>query len=328
MTKFIGRQLQVGVAREASRGGGAATPSIIIPHVDFSFDDKVSRARLSPGLGKLADSEQALVTNRYGQGDLNMDLRDQSIGYFLYSLLGTLSTTGPTDSAYTHAFSVSESVQHQSLALLVKDENITEEYKLAMVEQLEIVATMDETVKAIVSFMSKKGEAWTNFSTALTDENKFTKKHVTMKVAGAVGDLTAATAVSIKALRLLIKQNLGLDDSLGTAEPEDILNHQLTVEGEVTLNYSDATWKGYFRDPTDRAMEIKLVQNDATIGAGTNPSLTIRMPKVDFHTWDANYALDEIVTQTLSFKASYDVANTLNIISTCDLVNAKTAYTS
>lgn len=325
MAKFIGRLVELGVGKEASRGAGVA-PAFWLPKVTFSFDDKITKARSTAGIGKLADSDEAFIVNRFGQGELEMNLGDQSIGYFLYSLLGTLSTSAPVDSAYTHSFSVSESNQHQSLALVVKDPISTELYKLVMVNSIEIVASLDEMVRVTVNFLSKKGNAYSSVTPSYTAENRFTKNHISFKVASAVGGLAGASEISVKTLRLTINQNTATDDALNTAEPEDILNHQLSAEGEVTLNYEDETWKNYFKTPTDRAVQIKLNNIDATIGTGTRPSLTVQLPKADFFNWEPNYALDEIVSQTLSFKASYDVANSLNIISTCDLVNAKASY--
>lgn len=327
MGAYIGRLAEVGIEKEASRGAGAASPGHWLPKVDFSFDDKKVVARVVGSLGKLADSEEAFNVVRFGAGDMIMDLRSQAIGYFLYSLLGTLSTSGPTDSAYTHAFTIDEDNQHQSLVLFVKDPNTTEAYKLVVVNTLEIVAALDETVKANINFLSKKGNTWGSLTPSYTDESMFVRKHVKVKVAAAIGDLAAASQLSIRNLRLTMGQNAVRDDVLGTVEPEDIFNQQISVEGELTLRYDSETWKQYFTTPTDRAMEIKFENDDETIGAGaTNPSLTIQLPKVDFFGWDPDYTLDEIVTQTLSFKANYDIANTQNIIHLCSLVNGKTSY--
>jgi hypothetical protein len=325
MSKYIGRLLEVGIGKETVRGSGVA-PAFWLPKVGFSFDDKVTIARSQAGIGKLADSDEAFVVNKFGEGEIEMNLGDQSVGYFLYSLLGSLSTSGPVDSAYTHAFSIAETNTHQSLAFVVKDPNTTEDYKLVMVNSFELEATLEELVKITVGFLSKKGNAYSSVTPSYTNENRFTKNHISFKVADTIGNLAAATGISVKNLTLNITQNTVTDDALNTAEPEDILNQQLSVEGEVVLRYEDETWKNYFKTPTNRAMEIKFQNIDKTIGAGTRPSLTIQLPKVDFFEWEPDYTLDEIVLQTISFKGSYDIANSLNIISTCSLVNAKTSY--
>lgn len=325
MTKYIGRLLTLGVAKESTRGVGVA-PTYIIPDVSFSFDDKVVKVRETAGIGSIADSDNVFVTTQYGAGDLEGELRDKSFGLLLYSMLGSYSVAGPTDSAYTHSFTLSETNTHQSLCFTVNDPNTKELYRLVMMDRLEIMSELDEVVKFSASFMSKKGDGSTATMPTLTAENKFTKKHLSFKVASDIAGLSAATAVSLKSLRLTISKNVVLDDVLGTAEPEDILNKQISIEGQIKLNYTDETWKNYMRNNTTKAMQIAFTNTDATIGASTRPSLTMQFPKVDFFEWEPDYSLDDIVTQTISFKAMRDVTNSLAPISTCQLVNAVTTY--
>lgn len=325
MTKYIGRVVDIGIGRETTRGTGVI-PSYWVPKVTFNYDDKVVLARETASVGKLSDSDNSFITSKYGQGDLEGEVRDKSFGLLLYQALGTLSTSAPSDSAYTHSFSLLESAQHPSLSMWVQDPNTTEQYKLVMLESLEISMELDDVVKFTASFLGKQGVGATAQTATYVSENKFTKKHLSFKVASAIGGLAGASAVSLKRLVFRINKNVVMDDVLGTAEPEDILNRQISVEGEIELNYEDETFKGYMKNGTHRAMEIKLVNTDATIGASTNPSLTIQMPNVDFYDWDADYSNDEIVKQTMSFKAMEDVPNSLSIISTCQLVNAVASY--
>lgn len=325
MSKFIGRLVELGVGRETSRGVAAASV-YKIPQVSLSFDDKVTKARSMGALGKLEDSEEAFVTTKYGQGDIEGEIRASSFGLILYALLGSLSTAGPSDSAYTHSFTVSHNNQHQSLSLLAKDANTTELYRLAMIDSLQITAELDEVVRFSAGFMSKQAADSGATMPTLTDEYKFTKKHVFVKLAANVAGLAAASVLSIKRLNLTIAKNSELDDVLGTAEPEDIVNRQLSVEGEIMLNYNDETYKNLMKNNTVRAMEIHLQNTDELIGSSSRAGLKFQFPNVDFYDWNPDYALDEISKQTISFKASRDVANNIDSIQTCQLVNAVASY--
>ena len=327
MTKFVGRLLQIGVAKESTRGAGIA-PAIRFPQTSFSFDDKVVKARAVGGLGKLADSEEAFVTTKYGQGDLEGEIRSKGFGLLLYAMLGGYSApAAPLDSAYVHPFTISQSNQHQSLCFTVADSNTTESYSLVMLDSLEITAELDEIVRYTASFMSKASDSSSNTVPSAIDEYKFTKKHVRLKIASDIASLDSASAISVKSLSLTIAKNVVLDDVLGTAEPEDIYNRQLSVEGSVTLTYDAETYKNYMKDGTNRAVEIAFINSDQTIGGGsTNPSLKIQLPKVDFFDWEPDYSLDEIVSQTFSFKASRDVGNGQDIIHQCELINGVSSY--
>lgn len=325
MAKYIGRLVDVGIGRESSRGVGVA-PTYAIPHVTFSFDDKVTSARSVAGMSNIQDSEESFVTTKYGQGDLEGEVRASSFGLLLYAMLGTLSTSGPTDSAYTHSFSLENTNQHDSLSILVSDSNTTEIYKLAMLDSLELTQELDEILKFTASFMSKQANTSAASMPSYLAETKFTKKHLSVKFASNLAGLSGASAVSVKSLTLTISKNVVLDDVLGTAEPEDILNRQIAIEGELTLNYEAETYKNYMKDDTKRAMEIKWTNTDVTIGASTRPSFTIQLPLVDFFDWEPDYSLDEIVTQTISFKANRDISGGNNMISTCQLVNTVASY--
>ena len=325
MSKYIGRLVKVGVGRETTRGAGAS-PDYLVPHTSFSFDDKVVNTRSDAGLGRIEDSEEMFVTTKYGQGEIEGEIRASSFGLLLYSMLGSLSTTGPVDSAYTHAFSVANTNQHQSLSLVVEDSNTSELYKLVMLNSLELKFELDAVSMFTADFISKKGNSTGLAIPSPVSEYKFTKKHLSVKFADNLAALSGATSIAIKSLSLKISKNVLIDDVIGTAEPEDLLNQQLQVEGELTLNYEDQTYKDYMRNGTQKAMEIALTNTDETIGSGTNPSLTIQMPLVDFFEWEPDNSLNDIVKQTFSFKGNYDVANGSAIISTCSLVNTVISY--
>lgn len=325
MAKYIGRLVDVGIGRETSRGVGVA-PTYAIPHVSFSFDDKVTTARSVAGMSNIQDSEESFVTTKYAQGDFEGEVRLNSFGLILYAMLGTLSTSGPTDSAYTHSFSIENTNQHDTLSILVSDSNTTELYKLAALDSLELTQELDEILKFTASFMSKRSVSSGAAMPSYAAETKFTKKHLGVKFAANLAGLAAASTISVKSLTLTISKNTVLDDVLGTAEPEDILNRQIAIEGEITLNYEAETYKNYMMDDTKRAMEIKWTNTDVTIGSSTRPSLTLQFPLVDFFDWEPDYSLDEIVTQTISFKANRDLSGGNNMISTCQLVNTVASY--
>ncbi|PIV10032.1 MAG: hypothetical protein COS49_02710, partial [Candidatus Portnoybacteria bacterium CG03_land_8_20_14_0_80_41_10] len=63
-------------------------------------------------------------------------------------------------------------------------------------------------------------------------------------------------------LNFNVLKNVKVDDSLGTAEPEDINNQQLAVEGDLDLNYEAETFKNYMLNGTSKAMEIAFTNTD------------------------------------------------------------------
>lgn len=320
MSKTIGRLVKLGVAKESSRGGGG-TPAIWLSQTGLTVKPMVDEVRVEGALGSLADSEDKLIAEKYAEGDISAELRDKSFGYFLYALLGGCSSTSYL-SAYKHTFTLSETNQHQSLALTIQDGVDTNMYKLAMLNSLEISAELGGLVNFTAGFMSKS-PVGSSATYARTAENKFTKKHVKVYIADTVGNLGSATALDIKSLTLTVNKNTERDSALGTVQPVDILNKQISIEGSLNLVFEDNTYRDYMLDGDTKALRIAIINNDVTIGS-TNPALTIDLAKVDFSGWDIDRSLNEIVKQSINFKANYDLTN--GLVYACTLVNEQASY--
>lgn len=313
MTKFVGRRGIFGIAKESSRGVGVS-PTEWLPRVTASFEDKTDTAREAEGLGRIEDSDSNHVLRRYAEGDVEFEVNDRQIGMFLTSLIGAspVSAGGPT---YTHTYTLSNTNQHQSVSIYYEDPDVKKLYPLGVVSSLEFVAEPDAIVRATANIMSKASRDWTNQTEDFTDIGlKFLQQHTQIKLASDISGLSAATALSVKSLNLTISANAENDNVLGTAEPEDILNHQFSVEGSITLNKEDDTYRGYMTNGTYRAMEINF-------NRASNSGLQIQFPRVDFTEWEQDRSLDDIVSQSINFKGNYDAANALAIISTCVLTN-------
>lgn len=326
MAKLIGRQAALGIGRETTRGTPVA-PAYWLPKTEFSFDEKTNTITVPASLGVLEDSDQQHVLSKFAEGDITGQVRSKSFGLLSYAMLGSLNTTGPSDSAYTHSFSLLNSVSHPSLTFVVVDPNSTDLYSLVMLNSLELTQELENVLMFSAGFMGRTSKGSSATASYVT-EAKFSKTHFSLKLADDIAGLAAASALSIKSINLAVTKNVVADDALGTAQPEDFNNQVVTVEGSMTLNYGDQTFKEYMRNNTYKSMQLQWVNTDAdaVIGAATNPSLTIQLPRVGFMEWEPNYALDEIVTQTIQFKAYYDLTNSLNAISLWRLINDVTSY--
>lgn len=319
MAKFIGRRVEAALAFETSRGVGK-TPAISLGKIDFSLADKVDENRIEESFGHIADSFDKVVAEKYASGSMSGDLGSNSAAYLLGLALGSAPANGSTsDSVTAHTIALANTNQHKSGALLVKDGNETKMFKLLMLENFQISVTLDGLVKWSADFIAKAGVTSTASMPAYAEDYKFTRTKAKVKVAADVASLAAATRLSLKQFELNISKNLMRDGSIGTAEPEDILNRQFSLEGNMRLNYTDQTFKGYMLGGTKKALELVLT-SAKVIGSTTYGSLTIQLPKVDFFSWEPDAAIDDVVTQQINYKANYDLTN--GVIQTCTVNNA------
>ncbi len=327
MAKIIGRLKKVGIALESSRGGGEA-PDFMLPNASFSVEDKVIKARSPLSYGVInSEGPDAINVKKWAEGDIEFDLFSESFGVFLKALLGDVSSSGPTDSAYTHTFSIDDVNQHPSMAITCIDGSIsTYMFKLAMLQSLSIEIMPEETVKVSASFMAKKSVGSSETGTSYTLEKKFVGRHLTFKIETAVANLNAGNHIPIKKLTLNFEKNLRLDHNLGTVEPEDIQNQALRITGEVELDYENRNYRDLMVDGTYKAVRIQLENTEATIGVGsTHPKFVLDLSKVDFEEWEASYPNDEIASQSFTFIALHDITNG-NTINDCKLINGTSSY--
>ena len=328
MTKIIGRLIDVGIGAESSRGGGIA-PTFWIPKASYDFDDKVIKARSTQTYGNIAmDGAQSIPAKQWSEGSLVLDMMDKPFGLIMYALLGAKSVSGPSDSAYTHTFTLSNTNQHQSLAITAKQSSLASlMYKLAMIDSMTIEIVPEEIVKVSLKLQGKRGVTTTATASYATSYNKFVGRDLQFKIASLTSGLAAASEIPLKKLTLNFQKNLILDHNLGTVQPQDILNQGFRITGDVELDYQDRTYADYMSDGTYKAVRINLTnqRTDAVIGAATNPAFTIDLSKVEFDAWEPAYPNDNITTQKFTFTALYDTVNG-NIINSCTLVNAQASY--
>ena len=324
MGLITGRQVDLGIGRESTRGTGVDS-EFWIPKTDFSFDDVVEDFRVQSGMGSLDNSEQVHILEKYGQGDISAEVRSKSIGLFLYALMGSVSSSSVVDEAYTHTFTQLNSTQHPSLTINVLDANSKDRYRLSMLNTFELSCDTDSILNFSTNFIGKTSIG-SGDTASYSAETKFAKQHTYFKLADDIAGLATASNISIKSFKLSGNKAVTVNKALGSSEPEDINNTIFEVTGEFVLNYTGETYKNYMRDGTYKAMEVGWINTDVTIGSGsTNPSLKIQLPKADFK-WSPNYALDEIITQTVTFTGNKDLSTGQNTVHLMELVNGQASY--
>lgn len=324
MSKFIGRTVDVGIAKEASRGTKEASADFWLPKQSLSVDDEVEQTVDESSIGVIEDATEATVTGKAATGELEANIFDSSFGLLLLSALGSVSTSGPSESSvYTHTFTVQQSAQHQSLTLMVDDGNQDYSYPLAMIDSLGIDISLGQFAKYNAAFRSKVGETATH-TPSYTSENHFLPQHGSVKIASAVSGLSGASELDIRSVQLTINKNVEDDRKLGSVDQADILNKSFSVEGTIEIVFDDETFKTQMLADTAQAMRIRLSNTDVTIGSTLNPQITIDLSKVKFGQFERNFNNGDVVTATVNFKALYKASESDMI--EVELVNETSSY--
>lgn len=323
MAKFIGRRVSVGIALESTRGT-VAVPTYVLGKTDYNLDDKANKAVSGEGVGSISGNGcVAVVTGKFAEGSVEFEIGAKSLPAILKAVVGGSISSSAQGTGYKHSLSLLESNQHPTLSVTLDDPNGDVVFAGAMVDSFDFSVGMDEIVKASMSLKAKVSKD-TVYTASPECDFKFVGRDLTFKVATDIAGLAGATALSVKELSVTVTKNSDYDWVLGTLEPEDIVNKQFTIEGKLTLNYEDRTWRNYMLDGSYRALSIKLEQSRDQAG-DQNPTFYIELPKVHFSEWESQRGNEDIVGQTINFSALYDTS-TEKLISDIYVVNNITSY--
>lgn len=318
MAKYIGRQTNVGFGKESSRGTAVAA-TFWAPAMEFAYDDKVLQVVNESSLGVIEDADNASVVRKFAEGEITGKLSNEGWGTILVASLGDEATPTLVETGvYDHDFSVGQSAQHPSLTISISDPVSTGasglRFPLAMVDSLEVNAEVERFVTYTASFRSNSKENDTN-TPSYVDENVFLPQYCEIKLyadwTNLQGD-TGGTVYPFKRLTLTISKNIEDDQVLGDVDVADRLNKQFQVEGTLELLYEN-------RDFVDtillgdlaKAMRIKMINTAVTIGATSNPEFEIDLAKVKISEVARDITNNDLVRQTITFKAFYDTTNSV-----------------
>ncbi|RKZ11030.1 hypothetical protein DRQ25_00795 [Candidatus Fermentibacteria bacterium] len=307
--EIIGRQIEFGVATEAVRSVAESSADKWMRKVTANIVERAEHALDDTTRGRLEDGEGRRVVQKFVEGDLEGVLHADVLGWFLSNVYGVVVSSNVVGSVYSHVFTLGQNIQHPSLTLFAKDGSVQQlTFANSMISTLEMSVAIDELVRFTVSFIG--GVAADDTDTPSYDtEYDFIARDVEVKIADSEGGLAGATATKAKDLSITWDQGLIRDHVVGSYDPDDIYNAKLMIEGELTLNFADEALKDLYLSDDAKYMSI-TIQGAADIGSGNNPTITILLNKVQFMDWNREGAANELSTETVTFQAFYNPADT------------------
>lgn len=313
MPKLLGENVVLGVGLESSRGTGVA-PQIFIPaRAPSSITPVVEKALIKETRQTRIASQDSELTQTRAEGDIEFNLRYRSIGYLLKSLLGSVASGAVSgqSGAYDHVFSVDNDEPQAPTLTVALAQAARQHYEFAgaVVRSLEINVPLDDVVNCVANLLGPKFAEHADYTVTDDSADKYFRQYDTeVKIATNVAGLGAATALKLKELGLSINNNGRPEQNIGSLPAEDVYSMLFDIEGSFALDYADDTYHDLFATGAYRAMQIKFTRTDTTIGASTNPSMTIVLPKVSFESYNPNRPIDDVVRDELGFRAHWDSA--------------------
>lgn len=312
--KGIGRRVQLGVAKETTRGTAPGSPSYYLFWNELGIQEKFENVTDVEAQGIIEDSQAETRVRDWAEGPIKLPVTDKSFPLFLLSLLGTDTPALHSGESvvYDHVMTVLQNAQHQSLSLYIHDPLAAVDYvhKNSLVKKISLDLILKEYIKATIELIGLKGASIGTLSPAQVAENRFVPQYVTFKQASTVAGLAGATPLQVKSLKLEIDQNIESDDVLGQTAPRDFLTKEFKVEGTVEVIFqNESDFKTNSLANTTQAMLVDIKNTDVILGTATNPELKIELAKVHFKEFTVARTLHNLVYQTVKFKAVYSASD-------------------
>ena len=323
MARIIGRTGVIGIAIEDVRATGQAS-DFWVPITGLDFDDKVSYIDNDSALGRIEEKNQSDANQFWADGSYEGKIFDKSVGVELSGLFGQLPTSVQRGASgvYDHTYSVLNSNLHQALTINYKDTNQTLRFALGMIDSWSLEAELENYLRRTVNIIAKPSTSVAN-TVAITNENEFIPKNMTMKQATTIAGLGAGTAISIRAFKMEVSKNAEALYVLGSSSPDNIVNKQMTVTGSFEAYFDDEVQRNLWLAGSNRCIRFDAVNTAVDLGSTHNPQLRFDLAncKLEFErSWDAN----DILIQTISFEAMYSIAESAMIAGR--LTNAQASY--
>lgn len=307
MSELIGRQIEVGIGVEETRGTKAPA-STWIKNISANVLEKAEHAQDESVRGVFEDMDGRTVVKKHIEGDIEMNLYANVLGYLAYNLYGSVLSTLESGSVYKHVFNMEQSSLAPSLTVFAKDGDAQQlAYKNSHINTLELSATVDDYAKVSTSFIGKEAEDDTSTPDYSTDYD-FIGRDITVKLANTEGELTTATPYYLKEMNITFDKGLLVDHCLGSYVPNDIYISKMSIEGSFQKNFEDETFKDLFLSNDAKYMEIKI-EGETAITGQLKPTITILLNKVQISNWERGGAKDELAVENIEFKAFYNATD-------------------
>lgn len=327
MALVRGEELVVGVAVEVTRGVFLAATDYLklrepatIQKVTEEVDVKETRPT-----GVSRDAK--VITMQKVEGDMALNLRFRTIGYFFKSLLGGWSsaTEAGQSVVYRHTGALNTSVLQPTLSLSMARGSLPhKQIPGAVVTKLGLKIPVNDLINGTVTLKGLSETTIANFTPAFASTDHLAPHQmVTVKIAANVAGLSGATALVASDLEINLTRDAMERVNISSISPVDFVAKLLDIVGKFTMDKIDDTYKDFADVNTVRAMSITVTNTAQVIGTATNPQLVITLPNVTFSTTEKR-PLDGIVTEEVTFEANYDDTTAAAI--TVSLLNEKLNY--
>lgn len=312
MAKTSGTQVVVGLGVESYAAPGVAVAeTIFIPWLEYSMQGVSEKAHFTSSRGLRNQSSNSMIRRKYSQGSVAFVPNVKSMPYALSLAMGSVSSSGISDSAYTHTFTINNTnATPRTATLTTKEGGVqTVQYLNCVCNSLNFEVS-DEYAKCTIELIG--GFAGTDtISESFANETEFAYHQYTAKFGTSLSAAAGNSATPLKAFNLNINNNVLLDEAFlsgaNTITAGNLINGRLEITGSYTLHFSDTTELAKYQANTKNALIVTFT--GALIGATSTETIQFKLGKLVLTKPPVEYNIDGLLVLTQEFKVEYDATD-------------------
>lgn len=323
MTAYTGRKVAVWINKETTRGTAVA-PAIYYAHTEFSPQNKVEYVEHEGVIGTLAKSHKKEVAQKYAEEPLKGLVWVESIGFFLLAMLWSVASAETSGGgAYEHNFTLLNENIHPTFTLVEKNGVEGLAYPMSAIEKLAIDFSQGKFLELDSSWKSKFSVPMA-LTPSYSDEENFMARQVEVYIADDIAGLDNATPICVESGNIEFSKEIEQVFCLWEIEPQEVLVKAIDFQGSLTIMHKDTTFTDYYKNSTKKAMRIKIINPNKTIGTEDKPTIIFDIPQVSFDDVVKEGGKDDIIKQNITVSGLFDI-NSGNLI-TGKVINTTNTY--
>lgn len=312
MAKTAGTQVNIGLGIEsAAAPGTAVAEAIFIPWLEYSVQGVSEKSLFTAARGIRNTASNSMIRRKYSQGSIGVVPNVMVMPYLLSLALGSVSSSGVSDSAYTHTFSVQNLNATPKTATLTAEAGAiqTAQYKNMVCNSLNFEVS-DDYARATIELIGMFPTTDT-ISESYAQETEFAYHQYTAKFGTSLSNAAGQSATPLKGFTLNINNNVLLDEAFLSGSNEitagGLVMGRLEVTGSYTLHFENTTELAKYQNNTKNALIVEFL--GALIGSSSRETIRFNLGKLVLTNPPIEYNIDGLLVLTQEFTVEFDATD-------------------
>lgn len=312
MAKTGGTQVIVGLGIESYAAPGVAVAeTIFIPWQDFSIQSVSEKSMFTSARGLRIMSSNSMIKRRYSTGSMSAIPDVKNMPYLFSLAMGSVSSSGVSDSAYTHTFTINNTnATPRTATVTIKEGSIeTVQYLNSVCNTLDFEVS-DDYAKVSVEMIG--GFAGTDtISESFANETEFAYHNYTAKFGTSLSAAAGNAATPLKSFKLNINNNVQIDEAFlsgaNTITAGNLVNGRLEVTGSYSLHFADTVELAKYQANTKNALIVTFT--GALIGSSSLETITFKMGRLILTKPPVKYDIGGLLILEQEFTVEYEATD-------------------